>query len=150
MTSQAGKAVFIDTNILVYCQLALSPFHQVAQARLKDFQTQGSSFWVSRQIFREYVSVMSRPGVVTGNIPIVSLTNDVRSFAMRFNVAEDSSQTTVKWLSLIEQIPTAGKQVHDANIVATMLTNGIQELLTHNVSDFVRFAGLVTVTPLII
>jgi predicted nucleic acid-binding protein len=38
--------------------------------------------------------------------------------------------------------------VHDANIVATMLANGIARLLTFNVTDFRRFADLVAVeTP---
>ncbi len=36
-----------------------------------------------------------------------------------------------------------GKQVHDANIAATMLAHGITRLLTFNVADFQRFAGLI-------
>ena len=36
-----------------------------------------------------------------------------------------------------------GKQVHDANLVATMLAHGIRRLLTFNLADFQRFAGLV-------
>ena len=33
----------------------------------------------------------------------------------------------------------SGKQVHDANIVATMLAHGVGRLLTFNVADFQRF-----------
>jgi len=51
-------------------------------------------------------------------------------------------------LNLLQQFPTAGRQVHDANIVATMLTAGIDRLLTHNVKDFDRFSTLITVIPL--
>ncbi len=40
-------------------------------------------------------------------------------------------------------------QVHDANIVATMLAQGIQKLLTHNVADCKRFAAHITVMPLV-
>jgi predicted nucleic acid-binding protein len=104
---------------------------------------------VSRQVFREYVAVMSRPGVVAGSIPILSLKGDVRDFARRFGVAEDDARVTDKWLSLLEQTPTAGKQVHDANIVATMIHN-IDSLLTHNTADFTRFSGLIKLLPLII
>jgi hypothetical protein len=64
-------------------------------------------------------------------------------------VAEDDARTTAKWLSLLEQIPTAGKQVHDANILATMLTNNIYSLLAHNVTDFARFSALISVLPLV-
>jgi len=48
----------------------------------------------------------------------------------------------------MEQITIGGKQVHDANIVATMLVYGIPQLLTHNPSDFARFSGLISVLPL--
>ena len=34
-----------------------------------------------------------------------------------------------------------GKQVHDCNIVATMLTNGVRRLATRNATDFRRYAG---------
>ncbi|MBO1348300.1 MAG: hypothetical protein EBE86_013325 [Hormoscilla sp. GUM202] len=43
----------------------------------------------------------------------------------------------------MEQITIGGAQVHDANIVATMLVYGIGELLTNNVDDFNRFSELI-------
>ena len=44
--------------------------------------------------------------------------------------------------------PTGGQQVNDANVVATMLANGVGRLATFNAADFTRFAGLVTIEPL--
>ena len=38
-----------------------------------------------------------------------------------------------------------GKQVHDANIVATMIAHGETRLLTFNESDFRRFGSLIEV-----
>jgi hypothetical protein len=43
---------------------------------------------------------------------------------------------------------TRGKQVHDANIVATLLAYGVRTLLTDNVSDFARWAHVIDVRPL--
>ncbi len=40
------------------------------------------------------------------------------------------------------------KQVHDANIVATMQAHGITHLLTHNIAYFARFAHLIKVVSL--
>jgi predicted nucleic acid-binding protein len=41
-----------------------------------------------------------------------------------------------------------GRQVHDANVVATILAHGELRLLTFNEADFRRFAGLIeVVTP---
>ena len=38
-----------------------------------------------------------------------------------------------------------GKQIHDANIVATMLRYGVLALLTCNPEDFLRFKTLITI-----
>jgi hypothetical protein len=51
-------------------------------------------------------------------------------------------------LTLLLTIPAGGAQIHDANIVATMQAYGIQRLLTENVADFARFAGVITLVPL--
>jgi predicted nucleic acid-binding protein len=34
MASGGGEPVFVDTNVLIYANLARSPFHSVAQERL--------------------------------------------------------------------------------------------------------------------
>ena len=44
-------------------------------------------------------------------------------------------------LALCREVSVGGRQIHDANIVATMLAHGERRLLTFNVSDFRRFEG---------
>ncbi len=51
-------------------------------------------------------------------------------------------------LELLAEHPNAGKQVHDANIVATMHAHGVRRLLTFNTNDFRRFAGIIDLEPL--
>lgn len=148
MTTTASSPVFIDTNILVYANLAKSPFYLEATQRLTSLDAQGVDLWVSRQILREYLAAMTKPGVLTGAIPVASLVNDVRYFAGRFRVAEDGPSVTERLLDLMENVPLGGSQVHDANIVASMLAHGVGRLLTHNTGDFVRFSHLITVLPL--
>jgi hypothetical protein len=48
---------------------------------------------------------------------------------------------------LLLAIPTQGKQVHDANIVATMLAYGIGTLFTLNIEDMKRFSGRIQLLP---
>ena len=50
--------------------------------------------------------------------------------------------------SLCREVPVGGKQVHDANIVATMLAHGERRLLTFNVKDFRRFGQRVELVAL--
>lgn len=92
---------------------------------------------------------MTRPQTFGGQIPVALIVEEVRQFESRFRVAEDNAQVTANLLMLMQQISVGGKQVHDANIVATMQAYGIDRLLTHNTIDFERFAALITILPLI-
>lgn len=148
MVTMVDDNVFVDTNVLFHARVTQSPFHQVADEMLTQLVATGNKIWVSRQILREYLSVMSRPGKFPAAIPMASLTDDVQEFESRFEIVEDSSQVTATLLTLLNTIPTLGKQVHDANIVATMLASGITKLLTQNVADFQRYSHLITVIPL--
>ncbi|GAX36758.1 type II toxin-antitoxin system VapC family toxin [Nodularia sp. NIES-3585] len=143
-----GNPVFLDTNILVYASQIQSPFHIAAISAMQSLYDVGVDLWISRQILREYLATLTRTQQFTNPLPIATVIEDVVYFQTRFRVAEDSSLVTDRLLNLIEQIPSGGKQVHDANIVATMLAYNIPQLLTHNTSDFARFANLITVLPL--
>ena len=68
-------------------------------------------------------------------------------FAQLFDVVEDSPAVTDKLLELLTRFPTAGRQVHDANIVATMVVHDLKRLLTFNTSDFHRFSSLIDLEP---
>ena len=56
---------------------------------------------------------------------------------------------TTRLLELLLEVPTRGRRIHDANIVATMLVDGVRRLLTNNPDDFVRFAAFIDVIPLV-
>jgi predicted nucleic acid-binding protein len=149
MAITAGSRVFIDTNILIYANLALSPFHDKAVASLREFEGIGLDLYISRQVLREYLAVMTRPGTLTQNIPISSLIQDVQGFEAGLTVFDDGPAVTARLLGIIEQYSVAGKQIHDANIVATMLVHDIPVLLTHNIADFKRYEEIITVLPLV-
>ena len=64
----------------------------------------------------------------------------VRSrFEAGFDVLEDGPCAARTLATLCRDVPVAGKQVHDANIVATMLAHGERRLLTFNGGDFRRY-----------
>ena len=66
----------------------------------------------------------------------------------QFTVLEDSASAWEQLIVLSRRYSFAGRQVHDANIVATMLAHGERRLLTFNVADFRRFARLIEVLVL--
>ncbi|CUS05834.1 protein of unknown function [Candidatus Promineifilum breve] len=65
------------------------------------------------------------------------------------SIFDDTSLVTFQLLELILSLDVKGKQIHDTNIVATMLVNNVNYLFTHNVADFKRFSHLIDVIPLL-
>lgn len=139
---------FIDTNVLVYANQAGSTHHAAAVALLTQVEAAGAPLWISGQVLREYLAVVTRQQGRTVALPMPQAIERVRFFIQLFRLVEDAPSVRAELFNLLSTHPVAGKQVHDANIVATMLANGITHLLTFNVGDFRRFADLITIeTP---
>jgi predicted nucleic acid-binding protein len=149
MATKAADPVFVDTNVLVFAAISTSPFYAPAFARLDELRQAGAELWVSRQILREYLVVLSRPQPFTPPLPAATLIGDITRFQSQFRIAEDGPAVTSSLLALLASIPLGGKQIHDANIVATMKVHGLNRLLTHNTAEFARFGHLIQVEPLV-
>ena len=143
----AAEPVFVDTNVLIYATQASSARYAVAQTLLHIPEAAGTPLWISDQILREFHAAVTRPQPAVPPMPMALAVEQVKFFSQRFWIAVDGPAVRAQLLALLDTYPTAGRQVHDANIVATMLANGIARLLTFNVADFRRFAGLITVEP---
>ena len=70
---------------------------------------------------------------------------DIARFAEVFDILEDGPAVGAQLVQLCRTVAVAGRQVHDANIVATMLAHGEARLLSANRSDFQRFGSLIEV-----
>lgn len=136
---------FVDTNILVYANQSGSAHREASLALLAKMEASKAPLWISGQILREYLAVVTRQQGQFSGLPMAAAVERVRFFAQRFWIAEDGPPVRHLFLTLLATYPTAGKQVHDANIVATMLANGVTHLLTNNVADFRRFGSLITI-----
>ena len=99
-------------------------------------------------MLREYVAVLTRPQTYARPALMTAVVADVRSFERQFRVADDTGPVTAQLLQLLEDVSAGGKQIHDANIVATMLVHNIHTLFTANGADFARFLPRIVVDPL--
>ncbi len=149
MATMAVDRVFLDTNVLVRANVSSAPLHQEALQAIESREQAGVDLWISRQVLREYLAVLTRPQAFTAPIAITTLAAQVRLFETRFFVADEGPSVTAHLLSLLETIPAGGKQIHDTNIVATMLAHDVRQLVTHNADDFARFSHMITVVPLV-
>ena len=145
----AGSAVLVDANVLVYATFDHIAWHAAAQRRLAELGTLPVTFWTSRQVLREFLAVTTRPGFLTPLPSPPFLAKTVQHVENRFQIATDDAGVTARLLQLVENPGAQGKQVHDGNIVATMHRHRIPYLLTHNTTDFRRYAPWVTALPLI-
>ncbi len=127
-----------DTNVLVHSTAPNSPDHARARAALARLASQGPVA-VTRQILREYIAATTRPQSWSRAFTLAEATADTDAFARGFTVLEDGPDVWDALMRLSQRVAFGGKQVHDANIVATMLAHGETRLLTFNAADFRRF-----------
>jgi len=143
----ADSALFVDTNILVYTTDTLSSWHELAKNRLQAARHRGDHLVISPQILREYIATATR-SVIGAPAPMSQILANVADFRRTFALVEETDAVMTELVALLGQVAVAGKQVHDTNIVATMLAHGIRRLLTNNETHFNRFSAWITVVPL--
>jgi predicted nucleic acid-binding protein len=144
MATMGDKALFVDTNILVYANVIETPFHEQALAAINAAHQGNRAIWINRQVIREYLVTLTRPQAFD-NLPKEIVLEQVKQFIKKLEVADDTPNVSEKLLELLADFKVGGKQIHDTNIVATMLAYNIPCLLTHNIKDFKRFEGVVEI-----
>lgn len=140
--------VFLDTNIILRWNIAEAPQHASVREAVTLLISAGHPLWVSLQVMREFAAVMTRPQTFGSPLPESAVAERIRALVARLNVAEETFAVHRELLGFMESYPMGGKQIHDANIVATMLAFGIPILLTLNLSDFARFSNRITLVSL--
>ena len=73
---------------------------------------------------------------------------DAARLVSSFVVLEDGPNVMTTLTALCREVPVAGKQIHDANIAATMLAHGERRLLTLNAKDFRRYGERIELVDL--
>jgi predicted nucleic acid-binding protein len=149
MATMAADPVFVDTNVLVFARIPSAPFHAEASKAMNRVFQSGAALRISRQIIREFISTVTKPLSFSKPFDSARVAVEVENLEQAALVADETADVTRQLLALLAAIPCGGKQVHDANIVATMLVHGIPNLLTHNIADFQRFGHLITIIPLV-
>jgi predicted nucleic acid-binding protein len=144
-----ARKAFVDTNVLLRATNSTFPSHYEAKLLLDRMWSDEVELWISRQVVREYLAQVSRPQGTNPPLTIDQIMAQMGMIQASFRIADETEAVMKELLQLIQAVPMGGKQVHDANIVATMLVNGIDRLLTHNIDDMKRFSDRITIVPLV-
>ena len=133
--------MFVDTNVLLKARFFEAPDHEVARASLERAFRGPEPIRISRQVLREYLAVVTRPQTWLVPIPREDALDDVERLIATYEILEDGPVVTDWLVSLCREVSVGGRQIHDANIVATMLAYGERSLLTFNPADFRRYGN---------
>ena len=137
--------MFLDTNVLVYARIDTAPGHEAARRRMREARRNGEALCVSRQVLREYLATVTRGQTWSAPIPAVEALGDITRIEREFRILEDGPRVTETLKALCAAIRVGGRQIHDANIAATMIAHGERRILTFNARDFRRYSEWIDV-----
>jgi predicted nucleic acid-binding protein len=141
--------VMVDTNVLLAATDESRAEHRHALTILNDWPAGDTTLCVSGQILREYLAVATRPADANGlGLRQPGAVGNVRAIRERTTLLAEDAKVADRLLGLLADVDCGGRQVHDANVIATMLVHGIGTVVTMNVDDFARFGGYVDVVRL--
>jgi predicted nucleic acid-binding protein len=139
----------LDTNVLLAATDEGRAEHGQALEIVNDWPGRGTTLYTSGQIMREYLAVATRPAARNGlGLDLADALANVHALRGRTSLLAEDGKVTDRLLALLNDVACGGKQIHDANVVATMLVHGIDTIVTINLDDFVRFGQHVTLVGL--
>jgi predicted nucleic acid-binding protein len=132
--------VMLDTNVLLAATDESRAEHRDALTVLNDWVAAHTDVCTSGQILREYLAVATRPAEQNGlGLSLPDALGNVRAIRARTTLLAEDVAVADRLLGLLADVECRGQQVHDANLVATMLVHGIGTVVTMNLADFTRF-----------
>jgi len=140
----------VDTNALLRFADRSHHLHAVVRNAVRKLRQEGHSPQIASQNCIEFWNVATRPSTKNGfGLTTVNAEQMLRLIERIFPLLLDRPATYPTWRQLVLTFNVAGVQVHDARLVATMLTNDVTHILTLNTADFVRYApaGIVAIDP---
>lgn len=140
--------VLIDTNILLRCADPAHPMYKPALDAQVLLRIRGDTPCIVAQNLIEFRSVATRPIGVNGLGMSQSAANlEISLLQSLYPLFLDEPTILKEWERLATLYGAAGKQNHDARIVASMNVHEINTILTFNRDDFIRYAGLTVLVP---
>jgi predicted nucleic acid-binding protein len=145
----AADPAFLDTNVLVAASVEAHPSHSAATVLLGRLAAEGAPLCISLQVCREFLVVLTRQPVEGRAFTVEEALRALDSWRSACTVLDEDAAVQGELFALLRSHQVKGKQVHDANIVATMRANGISRLATLNVKDFERYEDLIHAEALV-
>ena len=140
--------ILLDTNILVYAVNKDSEFHKIASEIHSKVIAGSIQVCLSLQNLIEFYSIITSNRVqnpLSATIAfdeIDKYISDQRIKKIQFN---GDALVTLKELAIKYDI--TAQNIYDLKIVATMLVNNVEEIITANEKDFSKFCEIKVTNP---
>ena len=139
----SGDRLFCDTNVFLNAVDRKRLLNAQALHALNTFPNQGVELCISGQVLREFLAVCTRSRDANGlGLGLKQSIENAEAIIERSSILEETRAVTTSLLGLVARGKCIGKQVHDANIVATMVGHGLRKLLTDNLMHMKRFSEI--------
>lgn len=141
--------VLADTGILLRLLDRTDPMHADTRMAVRVLRQRGDACVTSPQNAAEFWNVCTRPATARGGLGLdIAETNRRLSVIERLiPVFPDAPAAYAHWRRLTVGSSVMGVQSHDARLVAFMVAYGLTHVLTLDPGDFIRFPGIVALTP---
>jgi predicted nucleic acid-binding protein len=141
-------AYLLDTNILLRSSDPNSPLQALADASVSELLARNNQLYITSQNIIEFWVVATRPTSVNGfGWNDKQTLEEIEQILNQFPQLQETPQIFTHWLNVVTTYQIVGKRVHDARLVAVMLTHGVTHLLTLNPDDFRNINEIVVVHP---
>ena len=138
----------VDTNVLLRSIDDGHAAQPVVNNGLLALRSQGETLSIFPQNLIEFWPVATRPIANNGlGWSVDRAKVEFENLKNLFVVLADTDVILTEWERLVVHHRVAGKQAHDAHLVAAMLVHGVTHLLTFNTDDFKRFSEIMVVNP---
>lgn len=141
----------LDTGVLLRLVNRHDTDHDLVRNAVRSLIASNQELLIASQNVAEFLNVATRPAVNNGLAMASPQAIDLfrREIESISSVLLEGDATHGEFLRLVDQYSVTGKQVHDARLIAIMLTWQVENLLTLNDRHFRRFEpeGIVIVTP---
>jgi len=140
--------VLFDSNILVYAHNSESPFYQQArQLHEKVVSRELSAVLAPQNLLEFYSTVTNRTRVERALGQTKAIEEISKYLTYGFELITPKGIELQTALALTEGKRILDRMIFDAYLVATMLSNGVTTIYTHNEKDFKIFDEIEVVNP---
>jgi len=140
----------VDTNVLIYAHMTEMPQHEVVRSFLiGQLAQEDVTLVITPGILHEFVHVVTDGRRFDPPVAIKDALAVARGYLDRTNIEclSVDERTVISAFNLLERHHLGRKRIADTLFAASLLDQGVRELITCNLDDFQIFEKLALIDP---